>query len=189
LLLQPEVLGDLMVLGVAFNGGSTGATVTSVSGGGVSAWARSAMVGENGEVMQIWWGVVTSTGPFTVALTTTGTFVTEEVVAQEFFAGTHVAWSPGPVGQAKSSTSTVLFPTLPASMPPELYFGYAVVAGVILSGCTTGFTFTMTPDENLLCWDPDYGGSRGPVASQSSQGSEALASLFAVTASASTEQS
>jgi hypothetical protein len=178
---SPEALGDLMVLAVAFNGGTSGATVTSVSGGGVGTWAKSNTIQQNGEVIQLWWGVVSTTGPFTVDLSTTGTFVTEEVVAQEFYASSRGTWGvAGLPGQAKSATSTVLFPNLTATSSPELYFGYAVVAGVVLSGCTTGFTYAMTPDDNLLCWDPDYSGSKGPAASQSSQGSEALASLFAV---------
>jgi hypothetical protein len=185
---SPEILGDLMELAVAFNGGTSGATVTSVSGGGVGSWAKSNTASQNGEVIQLWWGVVTTTGPFTVDLTTTGTFVTEEVVAQEFHAGANITWSLVGHGQAKSATSTVLFPNLPASNPPDLYFGYAVVAGEVLSGCTTGFSLAMTPDGNLLCWDWDYSGSKGPVASQSGQGSEALANLFSVSASAAPEQ-
>jgi hypothetical protein len=175
---SPVGKGDLIVLALYLDASTVETTVESVTGGGVSNWAEDTTFEVDGDYEQIWWGVVTSTGASTITLNLNGSYISDEVVAQEFRTAVGATWSAAAAGHSFSPTASVSFPSLTPASPGELYFGYGVVTGIALAGCTSGFSYATTPDGDVLCWDTDVSSTVKPTASQSGQGSATVAGLF-----------
>jgi hypothetical protein len=173
---SPQAVGDLMVMAVSLSG----ATVASVSGGGVSTWQKETAVtgSQLGNDDEIWWGAVGSTGASTISVTLSGTAGWHELEAQEYSAGAGAVWSVDTQGSASSATSTVTFPSLSPAGTGELYFGYAGGNGTASVGSTPGFTYAVTGSDNLLAWDPAVSSTASPTATQSATGSDSVAALF-----------
>jgi RHS repeat-associated protein len=179
---SPKAVGDLVTLVASL----TGATVTSVSGGGVTTWHKDvAYLGpEMGNDNEIWWGVVTSTGASTISLNLSATPSGDELVAQEFTAGSGVTWSADGSGSTSSSTATVTYPSLTPSHAGELYFGYSEVAANTQPGSTPGFSYALTGVYgNLLAWDTDVGSTVSPTSTEAGSASDSVAALFSATTS------
>jgi RHS repeat-associated protein len=183
---SPQAVGDLMVMAVSL----AGATVTSVSGGGVSTWTKeTAVLGSQcGNDDEIWWGVVASTGASAVSVTLSGSVGWHELEAQELSAGTGATWSADTKGSTSSTSGTVKFPSLSPSGTGELYFGYAGVNGNASAGSTPGFTYTVTGSDNLLTWGTSVSSTASPTATQSATGSDAVAALFSASGGAATSR-
>ena len=78
------------MLAVFAEAGTTGATVSSLAGGGVSTWTKGvSFIGTGGVDTEIWFGKVTATGAQTITFTWSGSIAghTTEYGAQEFSAG------------------------------------------------------------------------------------------------------
>jgi RHS repeat-associated protein len=180
---SPQAVGDLMALVVNVEGGP----VSSVSGGGVTTWHKDvAKVGtEEGNDDEIWWGVVSTTGASTITVAYTGSFSDDELMAQEYSAGSGATWSAGASGSTSSSTSTVTFPSLTPSGPGQLYLGFAEVDGGAKAGSTSGFGYTVTSwGGNLLCSGTNVSTTASPTASQSGTGSDSVGALFSASGGA-----
>jgi hypothetical protein len=174
LAVSPQSLGD--VLAVFAEVSTTGHTVSSVSGGGVSTWAKGAQfVGPSGIDTEIWWGKVTTTGSSTVTFTWSSSIAghTAEYGAQEFGAGlgAGTVWALDKSGTTSgASSTTVPFPGLTASGPGELYFGYAEVANSATTAASAGFTSVVTNNGNSITYDPNVSGAVAPSTTQSPAG-------------------
>ena len=92
---HPQNVGDLMLLGIE-DSNTTLPTVSSVSGGGVSSWtllASDADTTYTQDSDEIWEGVVTAPGPSNIAIALDGYSDGDDLLAQEFTAGSLVTWS------------------------------------------------------------------------------------------------
>ena len=167
---DPQLLGDVLVV---FAQRASGTTVTAVSGGGVTTWHKAVQfAGSTGADEELWYGTVTSTGSSTITFTwsTSITGHTAEYGAQEFTAGlgAGTVWSLDKTGTLNGASGTSIpFPSLTAAGTGELYFGYTVPNDTAVSGTTSGFTYAVTPEDNIATYDTSVSGTVAPTASQS----------------------
>ena len=144
------------------------------------------MAGSVGGDEEIWYGKVTTTGSSTITFTWSSSVSghTTEYDAQEFTAGlgSNTVWSVDTTATHNGSSSTsVAFPSLTPSGSDELYFGYAVEANTASAGSTSGFTYGVTAEGNVVAYDPNVSGTVSPTASQSPAGvSSSIAVLTSV---------
>lgn len=166
---SPVNKGDLVLVGISLD---NGATVRSISGGGVSGWTKEAGAtypGVAGDV-ELWAGVFTDTTAIApITLSVNGTYTWDEMVVQEFTTGTtNPFWSVDKVGSAPSGNVDVSFPSLSPTSGGELYFGYAYVVGDASAPTSTpiptGLGYATTLGTNLLCWDTDVSSPLSPPA-------------------------
>jgi hypothetical protein len=183
LALSPQGVGDVLM--VFAQVGTPTATVSSVSGGGVSTWTKAVQfAGSVGFDTEIWFGKVTTTGPSTITFTWSGSIAahTAEYGSQEFTAGlgASTVWAADKSGTINGASSTnVPFPALSPSVSGELYFGYAGVVNSATGGSTLGFTYNVTAKSNIVSYDPNVSGAVSPTATQSPAGaSSAIAVLM-----------
>jgi hypothetical protein len=174
LAVTPHAIGD--VLSVFAEAGTTGASVTSPSGGGVTTWTKGVgFTGTGGVDTEIWFGKVTATGAQTITFAWSGSIAghTTEYGAQEFSdgLGPSTVWALDKSGTSNGPSSTsVPFPNLSPTGSGELYFGYAEVANNAGAGSTAGFTYAVTTNGNAALYDPNVSGTVAPTATQSPAG-------------------
>ncbi|MDR3650253.1 MAG: hypothetical protein P4L20_14250, partial [Acidimicrobiales bacterium] len=189
LAVSPKTVGDLLV--VSAQEGLAGYTVTSISGGGVSTWTKAVQfagtLGGTSDV-ELWYGKVTTVGASTVTFTWSSSISGHhpEYTAQEFSAGlgASTVWALDKTGTLNGASSTsVPLPSLTPSGTGELYVSYAVVANNATGGSTSGFTFVVTSESNVVAYDTGVSGAVSPVATQSPAGaSSSAAVLFSASA-------
>ncbi len=174
LAVSPKTVGDVLV--VFAEVGTTGHTVSSVSGGGVATWTKAvAFTGTGGVDTEIWFGKVTTAGSSTITFSWSSSIAgfDAEYGAQEFSSslGASTVWAADKTGTSNgASSTTVPFPSLTPTSSPELYFGYAEVANAATGGSTPGFTFTTTTNGNATAYDTNVSGTVAPSATQSPAG-------------------
>ena len=150
--------------------------MSSVSGGGVSTWTKAVQfAGSVAADEEIWYGKVTTTGSSTITFTWSGTVTGHipEYGVEEFSAGlgASTVWATDKTGSVNGASSTsVPLPSLTPSTSGELYFGYSAVAGTASVGTTSGFTYAVTAEANVVAYDPDVSGAVAPAATQSPAG-------------------
>jgi hypothetical protein len=163
LTISPHTVGNLVMLGI--DASAFTAKVGSVSGGGVSNWHYVTQYNDsgNGLHMEIWEGVVTTTGSQTVTATfsTPQGSVFTELVANEFTAGLGAStnWTvTGSNTNQSTSTGTPVFPSLTPASSGEAYWGYMDGSGSSGAGSTSGFSYYPTTFNNLTTYDPNLTG-------------------------------
>ncbi len=175
LAVSPKTAGDVLVV-FAQAGTATVGKLSSVSGGGVTTWTKGAQfAGSIGGDEEIWYGKVTTTGSSTVTFTWSGTTTGHvlEYGAEEFSAGlgTSTVWATDKTGTLNNASATsVPLPSLTPSTSGELYFGYALVTNTAAAGSTSGFTYAVTAESNVVAYDTGVSGAVSPAATQSPAG-------------------
>ena len=180
----PQVTGDVLLVSV-----DSHATlgVTSVSGGDVTTWKRATQfVSARGHDIELWFGIVTSTGPAQITFTWPSPGVAgfwTEYTSQEFTAGlgATTAWSidNGQAGTLNGASSTVVpYPTLTPTAPGDLYYGYAGMPNSPSVGSSSGFTYEVTEGQNIIAYNTDVTGKVSPTASQSPAGQSEIAAAL-----------
>ncbi len=167
---SPHAIGNLVLLSVGIRSGS--ATVSGVSGGGVSSWSNATSYTDatDGPRTEIWEGTVTSTGSNTITITYSsapGDYT--ELTAQEFSAGIGATWNVAASGHALNSpSSTVTFPSLTASASSQMYWGYMWTHSAANSGSTAGFRYVLTAGGDVVAYDSNLtsGSNYTPTATQ-----------------------
>ena len=175
LAVTPQTIGD--VLAVFAEAGTTGATVSSLSGGGVSTWTKGVRLhrhrrGRHRDLVRQGHrhrslrpspspgrarspGTPPSTGPRSSAPSL----------------GASTVWALDKSGTTNgASSTTVPFPSLTPSGSGELYFGYAEVANNAGTGSTPGFTSVVTTNGNSALYDTGVTATVAPSATQSPAG-------------------
>jgi len=182
LAVTPHAVGDLMMF--YYNFGSSGDTVTGVSGGGVSSWHLAA---ETSGGAYIYEGTVTSAGSSTIYITYSGnnTIYWDLLAAQEFSSayGANTDWSvvvgsgPSPTPSVGTSTS-VPFPSLTTTQANQMYWGTAAPEGGE-TVCATGFTCKVTTGGDFIMYDSATTANTAyaPVATQSSDPSYSMGTI------------
>jgi hypothetical protein len=174
LAVSPQHAGDLLALVVKVD--SSTVTVSSVSGGGVSAWSRAEgpYTGYAGHDLEIWMGPVGTTGASTVTVgySSSVASVYTGLAVQEFSAaGSTPVWTVDTgAGISDASSTTTTFPKLTPGGTGELYFGYAAVANSASAGSTSGFTYATTSDGDVSTYDTSVSAAAQPTAKQSPAG-------------------
>lgn len=142
---SPTAIGDVLVLAI---GGSGGAAISSITGGGVTTWqplVQNAPGSSAGRNAEIWWGTVTATGAAAITINVAGTGNTYAMRLQQFHAGTNYVWSADGVGAVANSATAAasgLYPSVtPTGSLKELYVALGNFAGGSPGGSTTGFTY------------------------------------------------
>ena len=179
--------GDLLVLAVKVS--SPIVTASSVSGGGVTRWTRveGPYAGYGGYDLEIWTGVVSATGASTITVSFLGQLhlVYTGFAAQEFSssAGTSTTWGTETRGGISNvSSTTITFPKLTPGGLGELYFGYDADANTGSGGTTSGFSYGITADADVVTYDTSVMGAVQPTAKQSPVGLSGAVALL-ITAS------
>jgi hypothetical protein len=171
---SPQHLGDLLAL--VIKASSTTITATSVTGGGVGAWSRAEgpYNAYTGHDLEIWTGVVNSTGTstITVGFSSSVSAIATGLAAQEFAAsGTSPVWGIDTgAGISNASSATVTFPKLTPKAGGEVYFAFAAVANSASAGATSGFSYTTTSDGDVATYDTSVSGAVQPTTTQSPAG-------------------
>ncbi len=178
---SPASLGNLLVF---YSHTANAVTVNSLSGGGVTTWYKVTSYTGGGTPgnIEMWRGVVTTTGSGTVTVSYSGTAGTNEIVAQEFTMGSaNGTWAIDTSGTATttSSVTTVNYPSLTPLNSNELYAGYAYGGGTMSTGSTTGFTYVATGATKYLAYKTNVSGGT-PYAPTAPQTSGVYASIAAV---------
>ncbi|MGH9019569.1 MAG: RHS repeat-associated core domain-containing protein [Acidimicrobiales bacterium] len=168
---NPQRVGDVLVLGVNVNGSPT---VTSVSGGGAT-WQP--LITPDVHTMgrtQLWLGTVTSTGSSTISVSYSQSVTTiwVNLDAQEFTSGlgSSTTWAEDVNGEYNhTSTTSVTMPSLTAASAGELYVGMSFSSAATASGSTPGFTYDPL-NYVLFAYDPAVTGTVSPTATTTTAG-------------------
>jgi RHS repeat-associated protein len=153
-----HAVGDVIV--ASANGDSWGVSLSSVSGGGVTAWTRAGSVfadGADNRMEEIWYGVVTSATAAPITFTWPSAITNAQAAAQEFNAGTSPTWSVDTSGNAAAP-----FPSLTTATSGELYFGTAFAWGNAAAGTTSGATYAVPNTNQMLVWNTNATGTLAP---------------------------
>ncbi len=188
---SPQAVGDLMVL-TATTVNSTPPTITSVSGGGVSDWSLAKRFTDSTYEdvdEEVWTGVVTATGAATITVALSGYAYADDLMAQEFSAGSGADWALDTSGSGTQASSPWAYPSLTATGSGELYYGVAVANNdsTLSGGGTSGFTYAQSglTLNDMLAYDTDVSGTVAPAGTTSNDYSyeDTLGVLIAATAS------
>ena len=185
---SPGTTGDLLVF--SFQADTVTALSTSVSGGGVSSWSRAAGYLDTGigTLSEIWYGVITSTGTFSVTITNATITGWCRLHAREWAGEASwalLAGSPSPATSGASPAGTGLTVDYPSLTGSGLYIGAGFsVYGNMTGGSTSGFTYDNNDNHQEVAWNP-AASNAAPVSAQDNSGAyEAAAALFGAMAAA-----
>jgi hypothetical protein len=176
LTVSPQAVGNVLVL--AADDDTWAVRLASVSGGGVTSWARAGSVyndGRDDKIMETWYGVVTSAGRSTLTLTWGSRVGNVQLGVQEFSAGPGATWSADAAGY-----SATPFPALRASEPGELYFGMAFGWSNAAAGTTAGVSYDVVNKYLMFATDTSTTGLLSPTGT----GAGSIAVLLRATAAA-----
>ena len=166
-------------------------TVASVSGGGVTTWTNlaSPFVSYGGHTLDLWIGVVTTSGAATITVTGSSSYssVTMRLMAQEFSgggAGTIWAKDGSQSGGRTNLTSSVneTFPTLTPGGTDRCYVGRGIAEDVTsATGQTSGYTLQRYVVDPFM-YNPSVSTVQTPICLQATAGaSSSVAALFTAT--------
>ena len=142
---SPTAIGNILVLTVPNTGSGVNTPLTAVSGGGVTTWVLVAWGGYRtpGYGIDLWYGVVTSTGASTITITASSpSYGSMALGCLEFSGGSAGTWSLDGGGSSQNGhTSSFSYPSLTPSGANELYVATCVSSSLSTSGQTSGFTY------------------------------------------------
>lgn len=124
-------------------------------------------------MFQVFYGVVSSTGPSPLVVSWDGTVGNAHVQAQEFSAAPGATWS---VSSSASASSP--FPALTAYHQGQLYYGIGFAWGNAAAGGTTGVSYDVVDSSFMAAWDTGPQGTLSPDGS----GAGSVAVLLSATA-------
>lgn len=179
---SPTSVGNLLVF---YSWANNNVSISSLSGGGVTNWTKvtsDTSGGAKGNI-EMWRGVVTTSGSGTITVTYSAGAGTNEIVAQEFSMGSSTGtWAVDTSGTQVSSTNTtaINYPSLTALNSSELYAGYAYGKGTVTAGSTSGFTYLATSASKYLAYNPSTtaGITYQPTATQTNSPYASIAAII-----------
>src|SRR6266700_1152424 len=166
--LTPATVGNIMVLVIEekySSGSNLQVAPGGISGGGVTTWRsafqRFMVDGVHG--VDVWWGVVTSTGSLTATVTynsTTGQ-AAGSIDGWELTstAGANTTWRVDQTGFTDPNTNATTFnyPTLTSALDKEAYIGYLAIASSASAGSGSGWIYTTDLRSNWVASNPNVG--------------------------------
>lgn len=141
LAVNPTNVGDILILTYGIS--STGATVSSVSGGGVTTWNSYQSEKNTSQGTAFWWGVVTATGSSTITIVnSSATYSLVALGALQFTSSIAGTWSTDGAGSNNSGiASSGNYPSLTPAGANELYVAMGFMDAGSPTGSTAGFTY------------------------------------------------
>ncbi|MGW2206769.1 hypothetical protein [Streptomyces sp. NPDC001774] len=165
---------------------STSISITSISGGGVTTWAKAVgpFASNSPANQELWWGQATATGSSTMTVTWSSSVsgIGTTLCAQQFAPGIgSPVWGVDASGTfTTASSSTVTYPTLaPTGGAEMLYVGgsYAGVGGT--TGSTPGYVYQNDSNGDAFIYHTGITASTSPTSSQGGASySDTVAALF-----------
>ena len=156
----PANVGDLMVF--YSMGSKNSGTIASISGGGVSVWSKVTSYdagSTNSTTVEMWRGVVTTTGANTLTVTYNSTPGVNELSAIEYTIGsTTGTWDIDTSATLVGSGTTVDYPSLIPTNSSELYTGYAVGSSTMSAGTTPGYSYIGTSSGHYIAYNLSVSG-------------------------------
>jgi hypothetical protein len=180
---SPAAAGNVlaMVIETKFPSGVPSFTASGASGGGVTTWnkATSSLTIDGIHGQELWWGVVTTSGPSTITVSYTSGSTSGNAQSataldvQEFHSssGTSTVWSLDVTGVVDTGVPTTApnYPTLTPTSTKEAYFGLLSVPGSVSAGSTPGVVYQVDARGNQCAYAQSVSSTITPVASGSSQ--------------------
>lgn len=144
LAVSPTAVGDILVLAVPALA-SSAHNPSAVSGGGVTTWnhingyASAAGI----PTADLWWGVITATGPATITITDSTSTSVIAMACQQFTGGTGTWAADGTGANSGSATAATSgnYPSLTPAGANELYVACGCFSIGGPGGSTSGFTY------------------------------------------------
>jgi hypothetical protein len=136
-------------------------TVSSVSGGGVSDWEPATSVdfdSGDGEMLQFFYGVVSSTGSHAITINLSGSVNTIQLDDEELSAGTSPTWSIDTSGSETSGD----FPSLSTARSGDAYVGIQYAWGTGASGGTSGVDYDVVSSNFVVATATGVSGTISP---------------------------
>jgi hypothetical protein len=164
--LTPTAVGNIMVVVIEEKySAAANLKVASIFGGGVTTWRlalqRFFVDGVHG--VDVWWGVVTSTGSLTVTPTynsTTGQ-AAGSIDAWELTstAGASTVWSVDTTGfqDPNTSATTFTYPPLTSALDKEAFVGYLAITGSASGNSGSGWVDTTDLRGNWVTYNINIG--------------------------------
>ena len=185
---NPQKVGDLLIFSSQI--WSQTITVTGVTCPEAGAWqlAKRYVDTVNGVITEeIWWAVVTSTGPTTITAAYSGSVaaLSPELVSDSFTSANPSSWSfVSGSGAATTNTTAITFPSVTSGgNAVQLYWGYVESTAIVSPGSTSGFAYATTSAANLTTSNDGLNPSTGyaPTASETAgSNNTSIAAIFAV---------
>jgi Ricin-type beta-trefoil lectin domain len=185
--LSSQNVGDVFIgfIEIDASPNPTTTKISSLSGGNAD-WSNVAQFfGSNGKDYELWKGVTTAVGADTVTISFAGSVAGANVETgfQEFTAadyGPATIWTVDQHGTDDNSTAgtTIPYPSLTATGSGELYWGYGQTDSNGSAGSTTGFSYDVTPQQNVVAWDTSASGTLAPTAVTTSAATRSIAALL-----------
>jgi hypothetical protein len=164
--ITPTTVGNIMVVIIEEKySAAANLKVNSISGGGVTTWrlASQRFMVDGVHGVDVWWGVVTSTGSLTVTPTynsTTGQ-AAGSLDAWELTstAGAVTVWSVDKTGfqDPNTSNTTYTYPSLTSAADKEAYVGYLAITGSASGNPGSGWVDTTDLRGNWVTYNINVG--------------------------------
>ncbi len=169
---SPTGPGNLLVLSAGLQNNQN---IVSISGGGVTSW-QPITSGHSGtgslKSVELWRGVVTSTGASTVTITFSGSAGTTDLAVDEYTMNSaYGTWSVDTSStQFNAASATINMPSLLPQSNSELYAGYAFAGGAPVTASSATFRAT-TGGAVVYSTSSTSGVPTAPTATQTSSAS------------------
>ncbi len=157
--IDPQHVGDLVVLSMQVH--TTAISIASVSDVNVGDWQPAIKYPNSGTdtlYFEVWWGVVTGTGPSTININYSGSVASDsiELIVDSFTSGSQLPWSQVTQGGASGGVSnTAQWPSLTSgsNAAAQLYWGASEEETAATPGSTPGFSYGLTGESNCFLYN------------------------------------
>src|ERR1035437_7700819 len=183
---SPAAIGDLVIVSVFI--GSASITVSGMSGGHATGWARAEGFTDSTSVLraEIWTGTATATGSAAVRVAFSASISTTfvEIDADSLHSSTGGSWSVVASGGQHDATGTSnAFPSLTATVTGQAYWGIDSPANTPSAGRTRGFTYNLL-DSSFVITALNAAVTAVAVAPSAGQSPTGTATIVAIIATA-----
>lgn len=179
---SPAAIGDLVVVSVFI--GSTSITVSGVSGGHATGWARAEGFTDSTSTLraEIWIGTATATGSAAASVTFSASIATTyvEIDADSLHSSIGGPWSVVASGGQHDVTGTSNpFPPLTATVTGQAYWGIDSPVNTPSAGSDSGFVYNLL-DSSFVCTALNVAVTAGTVAPSAGQSPTGTATTVAI---------
>jgi len=184
---SPVNIGDVLVLTTEITSSSD--SVVSITSGGVTNWhlVEASPIQSGTKRVEMWMGTVTTIGSGTINVYYGSSPATNEITATEFTASgvnSNTNWTADTYNLAYSTaTTTITYPALTTQGNSELYVGYGQTAGTGSAGSSTGFSYIVTANNNVIAYNTNLSSNTAytPTATNTNAAYNSVAAILSAT--------
>ena len=167
---NPSTIGNVLAFATATNKTISPASVSTISFSGVTTWNRITGFSAGGNLVELWYGVVTSLGSATLTITYTASSTSCGANVQEFSGGGTGTWVADAAtgGSSFVNLSSGNYPSITPGGSGELMLGVLAGSGSNpFSGSSSGYTyqsFTQAASASYcqFAYNPSASGAQSP---------------------------